>query len=348
MQYQRVRIKALGYALPTEVISSAEIEERILPVYQKLGVAPGQIEARTGIKERRFWPAGMSVSAGATQAALRALEEAGMSGSDLDLVLYTGVCRDYIEPATACSVAAAIGVKSRAVVHDLSNACLGMLSGMIDCANRIELGQIRAGLVVACESARDIYEDTIARLLARPELEHYRASFATFTGGSGAVAVLLTDGSLGDKSHEHQLLGAVQRNAVAQHQLCRWSFDRRANGDYEQLMRTDAAGVLRHGIELAMQTWESFRMEIPWAKPGVDKAIGHQVGTVHRQAILNALGLTDDQDYASFPWLGNIGSVSVPLTAALAAENNFLQAGQQVGLLGIGSGLSCLMLGVEW
>ena len=59
-------------------------------------------------------------------------------------------------------------------------------------ANRIELGQIRAGLVVSCESAREIVDLTIDRLLRERSMETLRKTVATLTGGSGAVAVVLT------------------------------------------------------------------------------------------------------------------------------------------------------------
>ena len=85
---------------------------------------------------------------------------------DLDVLIYAGVCRELFEPATACRVAAALGVSPDAAVYDVSNACLGVLNGMVDVANRIELGQIRAGLVVSCETAREINDIMIEQMLA--------------------------------------------------------------------------------------------------------------------------------------------------------------------------------------
>ncbi len=76
--------------------------------------------------------------------------------------------------------------------------------------------------------------------------------------------------------------------------------------------------------------------------------ICHQVGTPHRDTVLEKLGIPVDRDFSTFAYLGNIGTVSVPLTAAVAEERGFLEPGQRVGLFGIGSGLNCLMLGVEW
>ena len=73
-------------------------------------------------------------------------------------------------------------------------------------ANRIELGQIRAGLVVSCESAREINDIMITRMLEERSMEHFATSLATLTGGSGAVAVLLTDGSF-SRTGRRRLLG---------------------------------------------------------------------------------------------------------------------------------------------
>ena len=79
-----------------------------------------------------------------------------------------------------------------------------------------------------------------------------------------------------------------------------------------------------------------------------DKIICHQVGATHQNTILEAIGVPRERDFTTFRYLGNIGTVSLPITAAIAEERGFLAAGDLVGFLGIGSGLNCLMLGVEW
>jgi 3-oxoacyl-[acyl-carrier-protein] synthase-3 len=80
----------------------------------------------------------------------------------------------------------------------------------------------------------------------------------------------------------------------------------------------------------------------------VDRYICHQVGSVHRRKLYEALGLDPAKDFSTFETLGNTGSVALPATLALAIEAGAIQAGHKVGLLGIGSGLNCLMLGLEW
>jgi 3-oxoacyl-[acyl-carrier-protein] synthase-3 len=238
-----------------------------------------------------------------------------------------------------------MGAGPHAAVYDVSNACLGVLNGLVDVANRIELGQCRAGLVVSCETAREINETVIGQLLQKRDMEFFKLSLATLTGGSGAVAVLVTDGSLAGPGH--RVLGGASRSAPEHHGLCRWGLSGTLSA-LTPFTATDAAAVLKYGVELGRRTWEAFLGTLGWAGAQVDKVICHQVGAGHREAILGTLGVPLTKDFSTFAYLGNMGTVSLPLTAALAGEREFLRPGDRVGFLGIGSGLNCLMLGFEW
>lgn len=350
MKYTKVYVDAIGYELPPVVVTTAELEGRLGRVYEKLRIAPGQLEALTGISERRWWAEGYPLSDGATAAAKDALATAGMKAKDVEVLIYAGVCREQFEPATACKVAAKVGVGPGAAVYDLSNACLGVLNGMVDIANRIELGQVRAGMVVSCETAREINDIMIERLIATNDMESFKSALATLTGGSGAVAMLLTDGSF-NGSTRRRLMGGATQSAPQFHELCRWGLEAlKPLGlpQFAQVMATDSVAVLKHGVDLGLRTWGAFQRRLGWMRETVDKVICHQVGTGHRDAILRALGIDHSREFSTFPYLGNIGTVSLPLTAALAEERGFLKPGDRVGFLGIGSGLNCLMLGLEW
>lgn len=352
MNYSRVYIDAIGYELPPVVVTSQELEERLRPVYQALRLTEGQLEALTGIVERRWWEPGYSLAEGAVQAARKALAASCVRPEDVDVLIYAAVCREDFEPATACHVAAALGVNP-AAVYDLSNACLGVLNGIVDLANRIELGHIRAGLVVSCETAREINDTMIEAMLQARSMDVLKTSLATLTGGSGAVAVLVTDGSF-SRERRRRLLGGTTQAAPQYYGLCRWGLTAAAApfqgmlNAARQIMTTDSVAVLRFGVELGLRTWKAFLTRLGWASDMVDKIICHQVGASHRDSILKALGISRDKEYSTYEYLGNMGTVSLPLTAALAEERNFLRPGDRVGFLGIGSGLNCLMLGVEW
>ena len=101
-------------------------------------------------------------------------------------------------------------------------------------------------------------------------------------------------------------------------------------------------------MKLGRATWTRFLETLGWQAGEVDRVVCHQVGAGHQRAILEALGIPPEREFSTFSTLGNIGTVSLPLTAARAAEESFILPGDRVGLLGIGTGLNCLMMGVQW
>jgi 3-oxoacyl-[acyl-carrier-protein] synthase-3 len=345
MRWRRVSLEAIGYELPEERLTTATLEEELAGVYDALHLEAGQIRALTGIRERRVWPRGVSMAECGAKAAVKALHEAGLRGGDLGAVVYAGVCRDNLEPATACAIADAIGARA-AVVYDISNACLGVLNGIVEIANRIELGQVRAGIVVSAESSREIVESSITRMAAHPTMDRFRLGLATMTGGSGAVAVVLTD--VDTSFTERRLVAGAALAAPEHHRICRWGPGRGLLGETTNVMETDASAVLEHGVTLGRATWDRLLDATSWRASDVDRVICHQVGAAHRREVLSALGVDEARDYSTFETLGNIGTVSVPITAALAHEAGFLRSGDRVAMLGIGSGLNCLMLGLTW
>ena len=346
-KYQRVYLTGMGYELGPEVVTSDELEERLAPVYKRLNLQAGQLEAWTGISERRWWQKDARLSQGAAAAAGKALAKAGVKAADVGVLIYAGVCRENFEPATACAVADALGVRNAVSVYDLSNACLGVLNGMIDIANRIELGQIRAGMVVSCETSREINEIAIYNLLHGAGMDQFAEALATFTGGSGAVAMLLTDGSFPSEKG-HRLLGAVSQVAPEHHALCRWGLETSSEGMQSQYMATDSVSVLKYGVLLGQKTWQIFLAEMGWTAANLERVICHQVGSGHQDAILKTLGIPKEKDFTTFRFLGNMGTAALPVTAAIAEERGVLKRGQKVAFLGIGSGLTCLMMGLEW
>ena len=346
MLFSRVYIESIAYELPPNVITSEDLEKRLEPLYDTLRFQKGQLEVLTGIRERRFWDPGYRMHEGAIEAGRKAIENSRISPTGIGALIYAGVCRDNLEPATACAVSHGLGLGPETEIYDISNACLGVLNGMVQVASAIELGHIQAGLVVSCESARQIIDVTIERLLESRDMETFKKTVATLTGGSGAVAVLLTDADLCDRGH--QLLGAVARNATQHHKLCWWGPDTGIPASGHQIMETDSVEVLQNGVILGVETFKAFRKELSWTDDQPDKIICHQVGATHQRTILESIGIPKEKDFTTFEYLGNIGTVSLPITAAIAEERAFLMPNDRVGLLGIGSGLNCLMLGIKW
>lgn len=346
MKYNRVRLESIAHELAPVVVSSESLEERLAPLYSALRLPRGQLLALTGIRERRMWEPGFLPSDGSLRAARKALAHSEIAPSDIDLVIHAGVCRDNLEPATACAVASGLGIEGDVEVLDVSNACLGAMNAILVAADRLELGRARAALIVSCETSREIVDTMIAEMNRTPTMELFKSALATLTGGSGAVALVLAREDLAPD--RPRLLGGALRAAPRHHALCRWGRDLRPDGAGPQWFETDAPAVQRNGVALGMETWAAFLREMGWTANDVDRVVTHQVGAQHRDGILNALGLSSEKDFSTFEFLGNMGTVALPATLALADERGFLREGDRVATLGIGSGLNCLMLGWEW
>jgi 3-oxoacyl-[acyl-carrier-protein] synthase III len=347
MRYRHVSIAAVCHVLPPEIVTSAEIEARLRPVYERLSLPEGRLELMTGIRERRFFPRGTRPGQVSTQVAARAIELSQIDRSHFGGLVHGSVCRDQLEPATASFVHHATGLPPSAFVLDLSNACLGLLNGMVLLADMIELGQIRAGLVVGTEDGRALVEGTIESLLANEALtrQDVKRDFASLTIGSGSAAIALCDRKLCQEGH--RLLGGAFRAETASHELCTGGNSEQQPGDTLR-MQTDSEALLHAGIALAECTWQDTKCALRWSNDDVDKAFTHQVGRAHRKLLYERLQLDPAIDFPTVEYLGNTGAAALPTAWSLGIEQSRLSGGDRVALLGIGSGLNALMLGLEW
>lgn len=348
MQYRNVCLEAIAYTLPEEIVTSDEIEDRLAPLYERLRLPPGRLELMTGITQRRFWPSNTRPGVKSVETAEKLLGMSGIDRSEVGALIHGSVCRDYLEPATACGVHHQLGLPSDCGIYDVSNACLGLLNGMVQVANMIELGQIRAGIVVGTESSRALVETTIRRLnedtaFSRRDIKQVVASL---TIGSGSAAILLVDRQLSQTGN--RLLGGVMRAKTSQCHLCRSDRDEAADAGMQPLMWTDSETLMNEGVETARATFDRFLDEVDWLKEDIDKTFCHQVGRAHRKLMFESLDLDPKLDFSTVEFLGNTGSVALPITAALAIEQGRVSRDDQVALLGIGSGINVLMLGVRW
>ncbi|MGD0517501.1 MAG: 3-oxoacyl-ACP synthase III [Thermoguttaceae bacterium] len=348
MLYQNVCLEAISYILPDEIVTSDEIEARLEPLYLRLKLPQGRLELMTGIKERRFWPQGMLPGEKSVESAEKAIKASGIDRRQVGALIHGSVCRDFLEPATACGVHHRLGLPERCAVYDVSNACLGLMNGMVQAANMIELGQIRAGVVVGTESGRALVENTIRELNSNPSLTRndIKLSIASLTIGSGSAAVVLCHRDLSRTGN--RLLGGVMRANTDQCRLCQSGRDESADAQMQSLMQTESETLMREGIAVGKLAFDDFLAERGWQRGDIDKTFCHQVGKAHQKLMFESLGLDPKIDYTTLEYLGNTGSVAAPMTAAIGIENSRLQKGDKVALMGIGSGINVIVLGLEW
>jgi 3-oxoacyl-[acyl-carrier-protein] synthase III len=348
MRYQNVCLEAFGYTLPDEIVTSDEIEARLEPLYQRLRLPAGRLELMTGIRERRFWPRDMLPSEASVTSAERAIAAAGIDKCDIGALVHGSVCRDHLEPATASAVHHRLGLSNDCLIYDVSNACLGILNGIVQIANMIELGQIRAGVVVGTESGGPLVDTTIAALNSDTTLtrDAIKSAVASLTIGSASAAVVLVDRELSQT--DNRLVAAVARTDTRFHRLCHSGRDEAIASGMQPLMQTDSERLMREGIQTAVPAFATFQDECGWSLDSIDKTFCHQVGIAHRKLMFEALGIDPVVDFSTVDFLGNTGSAALPITAALGIERGHLAPDDHVAMLGIGSGINVLMLGVHW
>ncbi len=345
MKFSRTVIERMAVELPDEVWTSDFLEEKLAPVYSRLGLPQGRLELMTGIRERRFWSRPIRPSEASALAGKKAMLAAGTRPEDIDLLIHAAVCRDRLEPSTAAYVHGLLGLSTRTMIFDVSNACLGFLNAIVVAAAMIESGQIRRALVCSGENGRPLVENTIAKLnadlsLTRAGIKPY---FANFTIGAGAVAAVISREDLAPAGSP-KIVGGIVASDSSANRLCEGDSD---SGN-ALAMKTDSEKLLEAGVDLAARAWADFKAETGWDERAPAHVVTHQVGVRHSSALFARLGLDPAKDRRTFDRLGNVGSVSLPATLALFAEAGTFRKGEKVALFGIGSGLSSLMLGVEY
>jgi 3-oxoacyl-[acyl-carrier-protein] synthase-3 len=338
MIFQNVSIAGLAHIDAPHTLTSDEINNRLRPTLDRLGIRVDVLNDVAGVRERRLWDSGIEASDVATMAAKKALQDAGIGAERIGLLVNTSVSRDYLEPSTSSIVCGNLGVSDNCQTFDIANACLAFVNGMDVAARMLEHGEIDYALVVDGETANLVYEKTIERMNA-PDVtaEQFRDELAALTLGCGAVAMVMTRRELAPEAPRYK--GGVTRSATEWNKLCRGNLDR---------MVTDTRMLLLEGMKLANKTFAAAKTAMGWAVDELDQFVIHQVSRPHTQAFIKAFGIDPKKVMTIFNDHGNIGPASVPIVLSKLKELGKLKKGDRIALLGIGSGLNCTMAEVEW
>ncbi|HEY5971149.1 MAG TPA: 3-oxoacyl-ACP synthase III [Pseudoxanthomonas sp.] len=338
MLFQNVSIAGLAHIDAPHTLTSKSINEQLKPTLQRLGIRTDVLGDIAGIHARRLWDDDTLSSEVATQAARKALLDAGIDASQVGLLVNTSVSRDFLEPSTASIVSGNLGMGENCMNFDVANACLAFINGMDIAARMIERGDIDYALVVDGETANLAYKMTLERMLS-PDVteEQFRNELATLTLGCGAAAMVMSRRELTPDAPRYK--GGVTKAATQWNNLCRGNLDR---------MVTDTRMLLIEGLKLAQKTFAAAKLALGWAVDELDQFVIHQVSQAHTAAFIKAFGIDPKKVLTIFGEHGNIGPASVPIVLSKLKELGRLKKGDRIALLGIGSGLNCSMAEVVW
>ncbi len=318
------------------LVTSDSIDEMLSPARKRLRLPKGTLQRVAGVYERRWWKdPEHGWKQGAVIAAERAMANAGITREDVGVLINASVSRQHLEPAMSTHIHAALGMPASCMNFDITNACLGFVNAMTLASGLIDAGQIDYALIVGAEDVEEVQRRTIARLNDKNSTrQDFNNQFASLTLGSGAAAAVV--GRFDKHPDGHRILHTQTRAGTEHHELC--------IGDMDD-MRTDTAGLLENGLELVTQTWRAAE-ESGRNYSNKQWYITHQVSMVYTRAFAKAMGIDPEIIPVTFPELGNIAAEAVPLTLALNQDR--FKKGDELLLLGVGSGLNTAMMEVQW
>ncbi len=349
-RFRNVVLESYGLHFPEEEVSSAAIEDRLAPLYEKLKVPFGTLEKLSGIKTRRLWPVDTPPSVGALAVTKKVLDDIGFDQSKIGAIVNCSVTRDFFEPGTSCIVHEQLGFGEDILAFDITNACIGFSNGIQILGNLIDTGVIEAGVVVSCENIACIVENTMQRLLNDTEMDRdqFLAWMPTFTLGCGAAAAVLCHKDIATRNH--RIHGSVARCATQHSDLCV------GNGDFfirqitgmHPVMQTQSHKLVSEAAKLGARTWNDFSETFGWSREDIDHIFCHQVGRHVNERFYETMTLDYEKEFSVYQRYGNLVSAALPSALFTGIEEKGIQAGEKILCTGFGSGLNSIFMGIEW
>lgn len=349
-KFKNVCIESLEVNMPTEEVTSAALEDRLAPLYEKLSIPFGTLEKLSGIRSRKLWPITVLPSEPATVAARKAIETSGIAKEKIGVIINCSVSRDYFEPATACIIHSNLEMSEDCAAFDITNACIGFSNGLLTLASMIEMGVVEAGVVVSAETVTRLIENNITALVkhsvaSREDLLTY---LPTFTLGSGSVAYVLCHEKLSKKGHAFH--GGVVKSATEHKNLCAGDADA-AMGDTSgvgALMRTESQKLIAAAAKLGARIAPQALEWLGWTAAQVKHVFCHQVGKQVNEQFYRGQGLDIAKEFTIYKEFGNLVSAALPSALAIGAKEKGIKSGDEVLLTAYGSGLNGMFLGITW
>ena len=324
----RARITGTGSYVPEKILTNQDIEKF-------LDTNDEWIRARTGISERHIAADGEQTSDLATRAAERAMEMAGVSAEDLDLIVVGTITGDYPWPATACIVQGNLGAKN-AGAFDVSAACSGFLYALSCAIDRVEAGRCKKALVIGAE------------VLSRIVNWEDRNTCILFGDAAGAVIVEAGEGDRGILStHLHadgtQLELLYQPGFGTKHMP---SVEAIKEKNY--FLQMQGNEVFKVAVRSMSEVANIALRANGMTAEDIDLFIPHQANIRILNATAKKIGLKEEQVYINVNRFGNTSGATIPLALDEANRAGRLKEGDVVLLDAFGGGFTWAATLLRW
>ena len=320
----RAVVKGLGHYLPENVVPNSYFED-------KIDTSNEWIVSRSGIERRHFAAEGQTTSDLATFAAKAALENAGLTGDDIDAIVLATSTADLTFPSAATMVQHNIG-NTRGFAFDLQAVCAGFVFALTNANALIQAGSAKRVMVIGAE--------TFSRIMDWQD----RGTCVLFGDGAGALILEAQEGT-----------GSTDDRGIL-------STDLNSDGSYRDILYVDggvstqSTGVLRmegkevfrHAVEKLAQTAHTALEKVGLGSDDVDWVVPHQANIRIIQSTAKKLGVGMDRVVVTVQDHGNTSAASIPLALSVGVANGQIKQGDLVVTEAIGGGLAWGSVVVRW
>lgn len=306
-----VGILGIGRYVPEKVVTNHDLEKI-------MDTSDEWIRTRTGIQERRIADDTINTSHMAIEAAKKALENAGVSGEEIDLILVATVTPDQSFPAVACVVQDAIGAK-RAAAMDIGAACAGFMYGMATAQQFIKTGVYKHILVIGSDKLSKIVD------------WNDRNTAVLFGDGAGAVVMGAVSEGKGILSFE---LGADGSGGKHLYQ-----------GEYVMM---NGREVFKFAVRQLGDSCIRVLDKAGLTKEDVNFLVPHQANVRIMESARERLGLPLEKMSMTIEKFGNTSASSIPIAMVEELQNGRIQDGDLIILVGFGGGLTWGAVALRW
>lgn len=316
------RIIGTGSYLPRRILTNSELEKIV-------DTSDDWIVSRSGIRERHIAADDEMTSDLAMQASLCAIEAAGISKEQIDLIIVATTSPDQLFPSTACILQDKLGIKNHCAAFDIQAVCGGFIYALTTADLYICGGQARTVLLVGAE--------VLSRMLDWSD----RATCVLFGDGAGAVVLQAseTPGILASKLHadgRHRGMlkaqGSIRNGAV--------------QGD--PFIKMDGQAVFKFAVKVLSEVVEEVLAENGLQGSDIDWLVPHQANIRIMEATARKLGLSMDNVIVTVANHGNTSAASIPLALDAAVRDGRISAGQNILLEAVGGGFTWGAVLIRW
>ncbi|MDP2759859.1 MAG: beta-ketoacyl-ACP synthase III [Sideroxyarcus sp.] len=305
------RIIGTGSYLPAKTLTNYDLEKIVETSHD-------WIVTRSGIEERHFAAEGEMASDLALHASHRAIEAAGISADEIDLIIVATTSPDMPFPSTACILQDKLGIKNGGAAFDIQAVCGGFVFALNTADLYIRGGQARTALVVGAE--------VLSRMLDWKD----RTTCVLFGDGAGAVILRASEqpGIIATKLH--------------------------ANGSYRNMLKADpmiemdGKAVFKFAVNVLADVVEELLADQKLVGADIDWLVPHQANIRIIEATAKKLGLGMEHVIVTVANHGNTSAASIPLALDTAVRDGRIKAGQKILIEAIGGGFTWGAALINW